>query len=111
MLDALKLIEDKDAALATVAERSLMRALEGGCSVPIGVETKWVAPGQLRLRATVVSVQGTEGVDGEAVEAIASAEDADRFGEKMAADLVSKGANKILDDINKNKPAPPAPAK
>lgn len=105
VIEALKLIEDKDAALATVAERSLMRALEGGCSVPIGVETKWLAPGQLRLRATVVSVQGTEGVDGEAVEPITTPEEADRFGAKMAADLVSRGANKILDDINKNKPA------
>lgn len=26
----------------TLAERSLMRTLEGGCSVPIGVETEWV---------------------------------------------------------------------
>ncbi|KAI9708684.1 MAG: porphobilinogen deaminase [Chrysothrix sp. TS-e1954] len=28
--------------LACMAERSLMRTLEGGCSVPIGVETEWV---------------------------------------------------------------------
>ena len=28
---------------ATIAERSLMRTLEGGCSVPIGVETEWVS--------------------------------------------------------------------
>lgn len=28
--------------LAVLAERSLMRTLEGGCSVPIGVETSWV---------------------------------------------------------------------
>ncbi|TFA98804.1 hypothetical protein CCMA1212_009366 [Trichoderma ghanense] len=110
VLAALRMIEDKEAALATVAERSLMRALEGGCSVPIGVETKWVEPGQLRLRATVVSVQGTEGVDGEAVEPIGTPEQAELFGQRMAADLVSRGANKILDDINKNKPAPP-PAK
>lgn len=28
--------------LACLAERSLLRTLEGGCSVPIGVETEWV---------------------------------------------------------------------
>ncbi|KAK4546351.1 hypothetical protein LTR36_002028 [Oleoguttula mirabilis] len=28
---------------AALAERSLMRTLEGGCSVPIGVETEWVS--------------------------------------------------------------------
>lgn len=29
--------------MACLAERSLMRTLEGGCSVPIGVETEWVS--------------------------------------------------------------------
>ncbi|KAK6438744.1 porphobilinogen deaminase [Oleoguttula sp. CCFEE 5521] len=28
---------------AALVERSLMRTLEGGCSVPIGIETKWVS--------------------------------------------------------------------
>ncbi|PNS19395.1 porphobilinogen deaminase [Sphaceloma murrayae] len=31
---------------AALAERSLMRTLEGGCSVPIGVETVWVKKSQ-----------------------------------------------------------------
>lgn len=31
----------KPTTLACLAERSLLRALEGGCSVPIGVETEW----------------------------------------------------------------------
>ncbi|KAF2225726.1 porphobilinogen deaminase, dipyromethane cofactor binding domain-containing protein [Elsinoe ampelina] len=30
---------------AALAERSVMRTLEGGCSVPIGVETEWVKKG------------------------------------------------------------------
>ncbi|KAK5133327.1 hypothetical protein LTR08_007852 [Meristemomyces frigidus] len=29
--------------LQALAERSLMRTLEGGCSVPIGVETEWIS--------------------------------------------------------------------
>ncbi|KAK5994057.1 Porphobilinogen deaminase [Cladobotryum mycophilum] len=108
VLAVIKKIEDQQVRIACSAERSLMRALEGGCSVPIGVETTWAEPGKLRLRATVVSVQGTEAVDGDATESIATAEDAEKFGERMAADLVSRGANKILDDINKSKPKPPA---
>ncbi|KAL1302300.1 hypothetical protein AAFC00_002715 [Neodothiora populina] len=31
--------------LACLAERSLLRTLEGGCSVPIGVETEWITKG------------------------------------------------------------------
>jgi hydroxymethylbilane synthase len=41
--------------LACLAERSLMRTLEGGCSVPIGVETEWADDGRRE-----------EGVGGEA---------------------------------------------
>ncbi|KOS17059.1 Porphobilinogen deaminase [Escovopsis weberi] len=111
VLDAIRRIEDHGVRLACTAERSLMRALEGGCSVPIGVETSWAEGGKLlRLRATVVSVQGTEAVDGDDVRAVESLEDAERFGEEMAVDLVSRGANKILDDINKSKPRPPPAA-
>lgn len=34
-------LKDHRTTLACYAERSLMRTLEGGCSVPIGVETEW----------------------------------------------------------------------
>lgn len=104
VLAILKKIEDKDTLLACLAERSLMRELEGGCSVPIGAETKWI-DGKLRIRATVVSVTGKEGVDTEFVESITTEEEANLLGKKVAEDLVSKGANKILDVINKARPA------
>lgn len=35
-------IADEWTTLSCLAERSLMRILEGGCSVPIGVETHWI---------------------------------------------------------------------
>ncbi|GAB0133691.1 hypothetical protein EsDP_00002091 [Epichloe bromicola] len=103
VLEALRRIEDKDTALACLAERSLMRELEGGCSVPIGVETTWV-DGKLKLRATVVSVDGKEGVDVELLETVASRDDAEHLGKRAARDLVSEGADKILDAINKARP-------
>jgi hydroxymethylbilane synthase len=80
-----------------------MRELEGGCSVPIGAETRWVE-GKLRLRATVVSVTGKEGVDVEVLETVASEEEANDLGKRVAKDLVSKGADKILNAINKARP-------
>ncbi|KAK9439870.1 Tetrapyrrole biosynthesis, hydroxymethylbilane synthase [Metarhizium brunneum] len=103
VLRALKEIEHKDTLLACLAERSLMRELEGGCSVPIGVETKWV-DGKLRLRATVVSVTGKEGVDADVLETVTSEEEAEELGKRVARDLVSRGADKILDAINKARP-------
>ena len=104
-LGMLKVLITEETTLACVAERSVMRTLEGGCSVPIGVETHWV-DGKLRLRATVVSTDGTEGVDAEFSESISSAEAADEYGQRVALDLVNRGAAKILDAINVVKPAP-----
>lgn len=43
MEDVLKPILCQRSMQAGLAERSLMRTLEGGCSVPIGVETEWVS--------------------------------------------------------------------
>ncbi|KFA63086.1 hypothetical protein S40285_05891 [Stachybotrys chlorohalonatus IBT 40285] len=103
ILDMLKQLEDKQTMLACVAERSLMRTLEGGCSVPIGVETHWV-DGKLRVRATVVNFDGTQGVDAEEAESISSVEAADTFGQKVALDLVRLGADKILDEVNARRP-------
>lgn len=105
VLKLLKTIQDEQTMLACVAERSLMRTLEGGCSVPIGVETHWV-DGKLRVRATVVGLTGTEGVDHETTESITSSEAAETYGQTVALKLVEKGAGKILDDINAKRQVP-----
>jgi hydroxymethylbilane synthase len=103
VLGILKVLQDEQTTLACVAERSVMRTLEGGCSVPIGVETHWV-DGKLRLRATVVAFQGDRGVDIEHTEAITSPEGADEYGKRVALELVERGAGKILEEINAARP-------
>lgn len=103
VLSIVKKLEEEQTALACIVERSVMRTLEGGCSVPIGVETEWVDD-KLRLRATVVSVDGTEAVDSETTEAVTSIEAAEEYGKRVALDLVERGAGKILDVINAARP-------
>ncbi|KJZ71276.1 Porphobilinogen deaminase [Hirsutella minnesotensis 3608] len=105
VLEALRRIQDDRTMMACYAERSLMRTLEGGCSVPIGVETRWI-DGELRLRATVVSADGQQGVDVETTESVTTPESADELGKRMALKLVSMGAAKILDTINATRPVP-----
>jgi hydroxymethylbilane synthase len=114
------------------AERALLRTLEGGCSVPIGVETTWrggkgLAVGaqpakdydkhgaaieasepdlddqELVLKTLVVSVDGTEFVEHEAARKVRSAEEADEFGQEIAKILIEKGAGKILEQIKVEK--------
>ncbi|KAH6892973.1 porphobilinogen deaminase, dipyromethane cofactor binding domain-containing protein [Thelonectria olida] len=105
VLKLLKRIEDDRTALACEAERSLMRTLEGGCSVPIGVETKWVDD-KLRFRAMVVSLRGDQGVEYEDSVAVANREGADEFGKRVAQELINRGAQKILDDITATRQVP-----
>ncbi|KAK3370326.1 porphobilinogen deaminase, dipyromethane cofactor binding domain-containing protein [Podospora didyma] len=106
-LAVLKSVEHMPTFMATFAERALMRMLEGGCSVPIGVETTWMENAddgkgkkkKLRIRATVVSIDGQTAVDGERTEGVGSLEEAEALGRKMGQELVDRGAQKILDVI------------
>lgn len=83
------------------AERSLMRTLEGGCSVPIGVHSTFQPDTNvLTLEGIVVSVDGTEAVEGLVSAEVYSNFDAEQVGKDLAEDLVAKGAKKILDEIH-----------
>jgi hydroxymethylbilane synthase len=99
----LETLAEKDVTLACLAERSLMRVLEGGCSVPIGVETKWVEKGKLAMAAIVVSLDGKDSVQTEMLGEVFDEDGANEFGRTVARDLVEKGASKILKEINLNR--------
>jgi hydroxymethylbilane synthase len=101
-------IEDKSATLACFAERSLLRTLEGGCSAPLGVETKWLQPQLLQMNAIVVSVSGSESVQSEMQAPVETPVEADQFGKSVAADLLRKGADRILAAIQAKKMTRPA---
>jgi hydroxymethylbilane synthase len=101
-------IEDKPATLSCMAERSLLRTLEGGCSAPLGVETKWVQSDVLQMKAVVVSIDGSESVESEMQVTLQTATEADQFGENVAADLLRKGADRILAAIQAKKMTRPA---
>ncbi|CAH8636495.1 unnamed protein product [Schistosoma guineensis] len=68
IMNLLSGIHDESAALTTIAERSLMRQLDGGCSIPIGVRSDLVLKGdlnysQLTLHANILSVDGGKSVE------------------------------------------------
>ncbi|KGO77646.1 Porphobilinogen deaminase, N-terminal [Penicillium italicum] len=105
--DMLDRIGHQDTTFSVLAERSLLRTLEGGCSAPLGVETEWVqnAQGakQLRMRSVVVSVNGKECAQVELDADVTSAESAEAFGITVAKALVADGAGDILETIQQNK--------
>jgi hydroxymethylbilane synthase len=104
MQELLGQLGDQKSTLACLAERSLMRTLEGGCSVPIGVETEWMSSGDLRMNAIVVSLDGTRSVEDSITSTVQTVEEANALGEELAARLVKAGAGEILNDINANRP-------
>lgn len=94
---------------ACSAERALLRALEGGCSVPIGVETTWRGDAadlneqELLIKTLVVSVDGKEFVEYETARKVKSTEEARELGRDVAKVLMEKGADKILEKISTEK--------
>ncbi|MBF2056728.1 MAG: hydroxymethylbilane synthase [Cyanobacterium sp. T60_A2020_053] len=95
VLDLVKVIEDKDTLDCTLAERSFLRTLEGGCQVPIGVNTS-ITDNQLTLVGMVASLDGQtllrETVVGER-------DQAEDIGKQLAERLKAKGAGDILQAI------------
>lgn len=96
-----KTITDKHTTYCCLAERSLMRYLEGGCSVPLGVKTVYdEAENRLLLKGTVVSPDGTESVEAEIEATVHTTDDCEQVGIDLGDLLVAKGAKKILDVID-----------
>ncbi|KAF2486323.1 porphobilinogen deaminase, dipyromethane cofactor binding domain-containing protein [Neohortaea acidophila] len=63
VLELLSRIECSKTTRQALAERSLMRILEGGCSVPIGVETEWVARSSYVAESSSVGVMPSDDYD------------------------------------------------
>ncbi|KAF8533342.1 porphobilinogen deaminase, dipyromethane cofactor binding domain-containing protein [Trichophaea hybrida] len=87
---------------ACLAERALLRTLEGGCSVPIGVQTHWEGA-VLVMKAVVASVDGTQVVETEERSEVGDAAQAEVFGRFVAGKLVELGATPILIEIERRK--------
>ncbi|KAG9248966.1 porphobilinogen deaminase, dipyromethane cofactor binding domain-containing protein [Calycina marina] len=103
--EVLSTLSNEESTLAGTAERSLMRRLEGGCSVPIGVEATWIEKGKLLIKSIVVSLDGVESAEAERLDEVLTVKDAEEFGKTLAQDLVENGAGTILDKINATRPA------
>jgi hydroxymethylbilane synthase len=101
----LQAVTDEASAAAVTAERSLLEALEAGCSAPIGAYAAvtpagrtggGVPPGsrvQLRMRAAVISPDGSRTLrtHGEA-----AAAGAWQLGRDLAAELLRSGASDLI---------------
>jgi hydroxymethylbilane synthase len=79
---------------AVLAERSMLRALKGGCRVPVGALGRVNHDGNVRLLGCVASPDGALLYEGEAV-----GDEPERVGWELAADLARQGAVVVLDEV------------
>jgi hydroxymethylbilane synthase len=90
-------LDDADARTAVTAERALLAALEAGCSAPVGALAE-VADGddgglEIFLRGSVTAIDGSDAVR---LSATGPTTDADGVGRRLAADLISAGADHMI---------------
>jgi hydroxymethylbilane synthase len=93
-----KSLHHEDTYKAVLAERALLRALEGGCQVPIGAFAEVKSSG-LYLDAVVGSLDGSityrKKLRG-------SKNDPEKLGKTLAKDLLKAGAKEILEEVYKS---------
>ncbi|WP_414570629.1 hydroxymethylbilane synthase [Nostoc sp. CCY 9925] len=92
LLKAIEHIPTRDRALA---ERAFLRELEGGCQVPIGVNTQ-LDENKLTLTGLVASVDGKRLVKDSVT---GTANEAENLGIQLAHNLRQQGATEILTEI------------
>ena len=95
ILELLKVLEDTETRDRCYAERAFLRELEGGCQVPIGVNTK-IENNVLTLIGMVASLDGKtlikDTIEGEPSQA-------ESLGQTLATRLRDAGATEILAEI------------
>jgi hydroxymethylbilane synthase len=90
----LRPLDDRAARIATTAERAFLRRLEGGCQVPLGALGTTIG-GTLHLHATVCALDGSESLTARG-EIESSAEHAVTLGQRLADELLAKGAARLI---------------
>ena len=94
--ELVKTIHHENTYCAVMAERALLKTLEGGCQVPIGAFAE-VKPNGLYLDAMVGSLDGTITFR---KRARGSKYYPEKLGKSVAKDLLNAGAKIILNEIN-----------
>ncbi|HEY3251894.1 MAG TPA: hydroxymethylbilane synthase [Ignavibacteria bacterium] len=93
--ELLKALNNNSSMTQILAERSLLRTLEGGCQVPIGAYTR-LENSSLNLKAMIGSLDGKKVLR---TEISGSPSDAEELGKNAGEELLSAGGREILDEL------------
>jgi hydroxymethylbilane synthase len=92
-IEILEKLEHRQTRVCVTAERAFLRALEGGCQVPIGAYA-FLEGSQIVLEGVVGSLDGTT-----VFREKTTGRDAESLGTDLAEALIEKGAGRLLEEI------------
>ena len=95
VLKLINILNDEITSKRCLAERSFLRELEGGCQVPIGVNSE-VKDNEINLIGMVASIDGKQLIKDRVSGRIDNPEE---VGKNLAYKLKNQGADKILKEI------------
>ena len=95
VLKIINVLEDKPTSQRCLAERAFLRELEGGCQVPIGVNSL-IQNEEIHLSGMVASIDGKKIIKDQS---IGNINEPEKVGKELAEKLRLQGAQKILSEI------------
>jgi hydroxymethylbilane synthase len=90
-------LDDAETRASIIAERAMLKALQGGCQVPIGAWAR-IERGEMIMEACVTSVDGKQHVKQRLT---GKPENSAEIGERMAQKLIKSGAQAILAEVGR----------
>jgi len=89
-----------------LAEREMLRVLEGGCSVPVGVWSTFnsIQEGRkahLKMDAVIASLSGDRSITTQMEREITTAQEAEELGRDVAFALIDLGGREILEELGR----------
>jgi hydroxymethylbilane synthase len=98
VLELLAAIDDADTRATTSAERTFLRALQAGCTAPVGAHAEVDSDADVVLRAIVLSP------DGKRVVRVEGRGEPEAVGERLAREALAGGADEILATVRSDRP-------
>jgi hydroxymethylbilane synthase len=97
--DLLAKLDDSETRSSIIAERAMLKTLQGGCQVPIGAWAR-IERGEMVMEACVTSADGLQFVKQRLT---GTPEQSAELGEQIARMLIAAGAQNILEEVGRQR--------
>ncbi|SCY18685.1 hydroxymethylbilane synthase [Flavobacterium caeni] len=97
-IDAVSKLNHTESEICTQIEREFLRALEGGCTAPIGAYAEIVGK-DIRFEGVLCSIDGQQKIH---IEKSTPVEDYENFGRQCAENALQSGGYEIMEQIRKD---------